>query len=62
MADFVLIEKSQGVAILMMNRPDQLNAMSAQLSAELHDAVARMAADDEVGCIVITGAGNKAFS
>jgi enoyl-CoA hydratase len=45
-----------------MNRPDKLNAMNGQLSAELHDAVRRMTADDEVGCIVITGAGDRAFS
>jgi enoyl-CoA hydratase/carnithine racemase len=62
MADYVLIEKSQGVGILTMNRPEQLNAMNQQLNAELHDAVTRMSADDEVGCIVITGAGKRAFS
>jgi len=62
MADYVLVEKAQGVAILTMNRPDQLNAMNHQLSSDLHDAVKRMSADDEVGCIVITGAGNRAFS
>jgi enoyl-CoA hydratase/carnithine racemase len=62
MADQVLVEKSEGVAILTMNRPDQLNALSYQLSAELHDAVTRMSADAEVGCIVITGAGDRAFS
>ena len=62
MADYVLVEKSEGVAILTMNRPEQLNAMNAQLSAELHDAVMRASADDDVGCIVITGAGNRAFS
>src|SRR5438128_5253169 len=45
-----------------MNRPEQLNAMSQQLSAELHDAVTRLSADDDVGCLVITGAGTKAFS
>jgi len=58
----ILVEKSEGVAILTMNRPEQLNAMSYQLSTELHDAVTRMSADDEVGCIVITGAGDRAFS
>jgi 2-(1,2-epoxy-1,2-dihydrophenyl)acetyl-CoA isomerase len=62
MADYVLVEKSEGVAILTMNRPESLNAMSQQLSAELHDAVMRATEDDEVGCIVITGAGTKAFS
>src|SRR4029434_7486975 len=62
MADYVLIEKSEGVAILTLNRPEQLNALNHQLSSELHDAVTRMSADDEVGCIVITGSGNRAFS
>ena len=62
MADYILVEKSHGVAILTMDRPAQLNAMNHQLTTELHDAVVRMTADDEVGCIVITGAGNRAFS
>jgi enoyl-CoA hydratase len=62
MADYILVEKTQGVAILTLNRPEQLNAMNAQLNAELHEAVTRMSGDDEVGCIVITGAGNRAFS
>jgi enoyl-CoA hydratase len=62
MADYVLVEKTEGVAFLTMNRPEQLNAMNYQLGAELHDAVTRMSTDDEVGCIVITGAGNRAFS
>jgi len=63
MADqVVLVEKTEGVAILTLNRPEQLNAMNAQLNAELREAVARMSDDDEVGCIVITGAGKRAFS
>ena len=62
MADCILVEKTQGVAIVTMNRPEQLNAMSYQLSTELHETVQRMSEDAEVGCIVITGAGNRAFS
>jgi len=62
MADCVLVEKTEGVAILTLNRPEQLNAMNHQLNMELHDAVTRLSADDDVGCIVITGAGNRAFS
>src|SRR5258705_10126954 len=58
----VLVEKTEGGAILTLNRPEQLNAMNAQLSAELREAVARMTDDDEVGCLVITGAGKRAFS
>ena len=62
MADSILVEKTQGVAIVTMNRPEQLNAMNAQLGTELREAVTRMSADDDVGCIVITGAGDRAFS
>jgi enoyl-CoA hydratase len=62
MADYVLVEKTEGVAILTLNRPEQLNAMNHALSAELHEAVARLSADAEIGCIVVTGSGDKAFS
>jgi enoyl-CoA hydratase/carnithine racemase len=62
MADYVLVEQTDGVAILTMNRPEHLNAMSQQLSAELHDAVVRASEDPDIGCIVITGSGTKAFS
>jgi len=58
----ILVETVPGVAILTLNRPEQLNAMNRQLSEELHDAVTRMSADDAIGCIVITGAGDRAFS
>src|SRR5947207_4157696 len=60
--EYSLVEKENGVAILTMNRPDQLNAMNRQFSGELHDAVKHMEADEAIGCIVITGAGNRAFS
>jgi enoyl-CoA hydratase len=61
-ADYIRVEKSQGVAIITLNRPEQLNAMNHQLSAELHEAVTALGADDEVGCLVVTGAGDRAFS
>jgi enoyl-CoA hydratase/carnithine racemase len=60
--EYILVEKVDGVAILTLNRPAQLNAMNGQLSSELHEAVTAMVADDEVGCIVVTGAGSRAFS
>ena len=60
--EFILVEKEEGVAILTLNRPEKLNAMNRQLNLELQDAVRSMNEDDEVGCIVITGAGERAFS
>lgn len=60
--EHILASVEDGVAILTLNRPDQLNAMNRKLVRELHDALKRMEADDGVGCIVITGAGERAFS
>jgi enoyl-CoA hydratase/carnithine racemase len=60
--EHILIEKEDGVGVLTLNRPDKLNAMNRLLSQELRDAVAAMDADDDIGCIVVTGAGDKAFS
>ncbi|MCX7227640.1 MAG: enoyl-CoA hydratase/isomerase family protein [Burkholderiales bacterium] len=50
----------QGVAVIWLNRPDVRNAMSAQLIAELTDAVGAAAEDDDVRAIVLAGRG-KAF-
>ena len=58
----ILVEVEDGVGIVTLNRPDKLNAMNRQLSSELHDAVKRMEGDEAIGCIVVTGAGERAFS
>ena len=60
--ELILVEKEEGVAVVTLNRPEVLNAMNRQLTSELHEAVVEANADDEVGCIVITGAGDRAFS
>jgi len=58
----ILVDVEDGVGIVTLNRLEKLNAMNRQLSSELQDAVKRMDADDTIGCIVITGAGERAFS
>jgi enoyl-CoA hydratase/carnithine racemase len=60
--EHILVEAEDGVGIVTLNRPDKLNAMNRQLSSELHDAMKRMDADEAIGCIVIAGAGDRAFS
>src|SRR4051812_49088370 len=60
--EHILVDVEDGVAILTLNRPAQLNAMNRKLQRELHDAVKQAEADDAVGCIVITGAGERAFT
>ncbi len=57
----ILVEVEDGVGIVTLNRPDQLNAMNRLLGSELHEAMKRFVADDSIGCIVVTGAG-RAFS
>jgi enoyl-CoA hydratase len=60
--EHILLDVEDGIGIVTLNRPDSLNAMNRGLSGELHDAVKKLDADDAVGCIVITGAGTRAFS
>ena len=58
----ILVSKTDGVALITLNRPDVLNAMSHQLVGELDQAIADAESDDSVGAVVITGAGEKAFT
>ncbi|SDX19819.1 crotonase/enoyl-CoA hydratase family protein [Roseicitreum antarcticum] len=48
---------ARGVATLTLNRPDKHNALSAQMIDELTQAAGRLAADDAVRVVVLTGAG-----
>jgi len=57
----LLYEVSDGVATVTLNRPDQRNALSAQMLTELVDALLKVRDDDEVRAMVLTGAGDKAF-
>ena len=56
----LLVEHDRGAVTLTLNRPDQYNALSAALLAELQAAVAALAENDLVRVVVIAGAG-KAF-
>jgi 2-(1,2-epoxy-1,2-dihydrophenyl)acetyl-CoA isomerase len=57
-----LIESiSEGVATLMLNRPERLDALSTPITSSLLEALTRLARDDSVGVVVLTGAG-RAFS
>jgi enoyl-CoA hydratase/carnithine racemase len=60
--EHILVDIEDGVTVITMNRPEKLNAMNRKLGDELHHAVKAADADDAIGCIVITGAGERAFS
>ena len=57
----LLYDVSDGVATVTLNRPEQRNALSAELLAELVDAILRVRDDGEVRAVVLTGAGDKVF-
>jgi enoyl-CoA hydratase len=61
MGDLVLTETADAVRILTVNRPDKLNALNAAVLAELSTAVEQAGSDPELRCLVLTGAGGKAF-
>jgi 2-(1,2-epoxy-1,2-dihydrophenyl)acetyl-CoA isomerase len=56
----LLIEKSNGVATITLNRPDVFNAFNDTISYEMQEALKLMDRDKEVRVVVLTGAG-KAF-
>jgi enoyl-CoA hydratase len=56
------LERRDAVALLTLNRPDALNAMSLEMLADLDARLDEIEGDDGLRCVVITGAGEKAFS
>lgn len=64
MADFttILYGLEAGVLTITMNRPERHNAINEAMKRELNDAMRNAEKDPAVRCIVLRGAGNKAFS
>jgi enoyl-CoA hydratase/carnithine racemase len=58
----ILVERRGRVGLITLNRPEKLNALSSALVNQLERALQELDADDDVGAIVITGAGERAFS
>ncbi len=57
----ILTETDGHIGIITLNRPDALNAFNDQLMDELTDAVKKFEANDDIGCMVLTGS-DKAFA
>ena len=58
---YLFIEKSDGIGIITINRPDAMNAMNSDVVSELSITISDMIADKEIGVIIITGSREKAF-
>ncbi|MDG2286686.1 MAG: enoyl-CoA hydratase [Alphaproteobacteria bacterium] len=59
--EHIIVERKDRVAVITLNRPKAMNALSADLMAELKRAVIDLEADTDIGCMVITG-NEKAFA
>jgi enoyl-CoA hydratase/carnithine racemase len=60
--EFILSERMHDVALITLNRPEKLNALSFGLVRELDEALTEYEKDDAVKAVILTGAGERAFS
>jgi enoyl-CoA hydratase/carnithine racemase len=58
----ILVERDGPLATVVLNRPEKLNALTRAMWGALGDAIAALSADDTVRCVVVRGAGERAFS
>jgi len=58
----IIYEKSEGIATITLNRPEALNAFSKDVVEEIMLALQEVKKDEDVRVVVLTGAGEKAFS
>jgi enoyl-CoA hydratase len=62
MSDSLLLEINDGIALVTLNRPDKLNALNFALIDRLMAALDAIETDDAVRAVILTGAGERAFS
>jgi 2-(1,2-epoxy-1,2-dihydrophenyl)acetyl-CoA isomerase len=60
--EFILSERMHDVALITLNRREKLNALSFGLVRELDEALTEYEEDDAVKAVILTGAGERAFS
>src|SRR5215469_2845256 len=60
---YILVERADdGVATLTLNRPEKLNALNWDLIGELATEMETLDRDDSIHCLILTGAGERAFA
>ena len=61
MTEELQFERDGHIATIRFNRPRKLNAMTPEMAAAMIDAVAQCNADPDIRCVILTGAGDRAF-
>jgi enoyl-CoA hydratase len=59
--DLVVLEVSEGIGTVTINRPKAMNALNAEVLLRLRDVLLECNSRDDVGVVIITGAGDKSF-
>ncbi len=62
MSESLLIERDSGIVTVTLNRPGKLNAITKELWGRLGEAIRALDSDADVRCVVLRGAGERAFS
>lgn len=61
LVDDLIVERAGQVAVIVLNRPDKLNAWTEAMRERLCDVLADLSSDSAVRAVVLTGAGERAF-
>ena len=62
MSELIAVTRDGPIATVVLNRPEKLNALTKAMWSDLGAAIAALSADDALRCVIIRGAGDKAFS
>ena len=62
MTEHILVQRDGTIATIVLNRPEKLNAMTKTMWQRLGEVLRELSDDDDLRCIVLRGAGGKAFS
>jgi enoyl-CoA hydratase/carnithine racemase len=62
MNDHISVERDGAIATVVLDRPEKLNALTRDMWWGLGESIAALSADDDLRCVIVRGAGEKAFS
>ncbi len=62
MTESILVERDGAIATVVLNRPEKLNALTRAMWRRLGETIESLSADDDLRCVVLRGAGGKAFA
>ena len=62
MTESIIISRDGAIATVVLNRPQKLNALTREMWSCLGEAMTELSVKDEIRCVVLRGAGGKAFA